>query len=194
MARYAGAQSNPFFIRTNSELAFQSTILKYAQGSRFPSYNPQADPNSANGVNTVFQATVRGGLTAAEMKRALEGIFKVTFTTSAKGPSQAIRDGFITAMTGSRFPLVLSLYWGGLPSNAATGGNAVLALLQDAGRIFFKNSLYPGSSPPAGIASGSSTNNPPRRFEDPASALESIGDSDLSNWIMWYHVPDQAIG
>jgi subtilisin family serine protease len=194
VARYAGAQTNPFYIRNNSELAFQATILKFAQGSRFPAYDPAADPNSPKGVNTVFQATIKGGLTASEMDSALEGLFKVTFTTSSPGPSQGVRDSFLNALTVAQYPPVLALYWGGPPNKAGTGGHAVLSLRYDAGRVFFKNPQYAGSSPPKDAVAGSSRDNPPRRYEDPSETLESMGDSDLSNWILWYHIPDQAIG
>ena len=74
-ANYAGAQSSGFFARTYSELAFQATILKYARGNDFPRYDPDAPPNDTRGINTVFQATIRQGLTFDQIKKALDGLF-----------------------------------------------------------------------------------------------------------------------
>src|SRR5579859_6358629 len=81
VARYSA--SPPFNVRTNSELAFQATILKYGMDTRFPTYSPDADPNDPNGVNTVFRATVNNGLYSGEMKRVLDGVFNVNFTTQS---------------------------------------------------------------------------------------------------------------
>ena len=45
---------------------------------------------------------------------------------------------------------------------------------------------------PAG-ADGGTASNPPRRYENVASTLESIADADLRKWIFWYFTPDTAI-
>jgi hypothetical protein len=191
VARYAGAQGSPFFVRTNSELAFQSSVLKYAKGTAFPSYDASAAPDSPNGVNTVFQATLRQGLTAAEMERALKGLFGRNFTTTtAPAPTADLRNTFVQAMAASRDPLMLVVHWRAPASDTAnTSLHAVVALRSEAGRVFFKNPQYAGSSPPTGADPNSTTNNPPRRYDDPTQTLESMGDNDLGQWIRWFHKP-----
>ena len=185
-ARYAGAQGSAFFVRTNSELAFQSSILKYAKGAAFPSYDP-AVPNS---VNTVFQATLSQGLTSAEMERALRGLFGRAFTTTvAPAPTPELRNAFVQAMSGSREPLMMVVHWNAPAGAANTGLHAVVALRSEGGRVFFKNPQYAGSRPPTGAAPNSSVANPPRRYDDPTQALESMGDADLAQWIRWFHRP-----
>ena len=71
----------------------------------------------------------------------------------------------------------------------------VLALRRDQGasRVFYKNPQYPGSHPPSWIIQGANGANPPRRWEDPTQALESIGETDLVTWIKGYWAPDTAI-
>jgi len=199
VARYGGSQTNPFFIRTNAELAFQTAILKYAQGPRFPAYDPSAPANAPNGVNTVFQRTIAGGLFAAETDKALEGLFNVNYTTHyipvGAGTTQAtvqaaqpnIRNGLLSDLSAMQQPFPIAMYWGG----PYGGGHAVLAIRHDNGRLFFKNPQYAGSNPPA--AAGATANNPPRRYEDPSAALESISEADLLTWVKGYWVPDHAI-
>jgi hypothetical protein len=191
VARYAGVQGNPFYVRTNSELAFQSAVLKYAKGSSFPSYDASAAPDAPNGINTVFQATLKQGLTAAEMEKALKGLFGRNFTTStAATPTAELRNSFLQAMTASKEPLLLIMHWRAPANDAAkTALHSVVALRSEAGRIFFKNPQYAGSSPPTGADVNSTTTNPPRRYDDPTQTLESMGDADLSQWIRWFHKP-----
>ncbi len=185
--RYSGAQNSAFFVRTNSELAFQSAVIKYAKGNGFPSYDPNASPDASNGINTVFQATVGEGLTAAEMEHALEGLLGRNYNTVSGGPSADIRNQFLTTLTNSPDPLVLILHWRKPPSDSDTRLHTVVALRTEGGRIFFKNPQYAGSRPPNGALPNSTTIDPPRRFDDPTQSLESIGDNDLSSWIKWFH-------
>jgi hypothetical protein len=185
--RYSGSQNSAFFVRTNSELAFQSAVLKYAKGNGFPSYDPNADPDDPDGINTVFQATISEGLTAPEMERALEGLLGKNYNTVTGGPSPQVRNQFVTALTDSRDPLLLILHWRKPKGNSDTRLHTVVALRAEGGRIFFKNPQYAGSRPPSGALPNSTTTDPPRRYDDPTQTLESIGDNDLSDWIKWYH-------
>ena len=188
IVRYGGAQSSAFFVRTNSELAFQSAILKYAMGSDFPAYDPNASPNDPNGVNTVFQATIGRGLNQPQMERALKGLFRRDFTTISGGPSTQVRNQFVSALTNGSRPIILVLHWRKPPTDPDSRLHAVVALRDEGGRVFFKNPQYAGSRPPAGALPNSSAEDPPRRYDDPTQALESIGDNDLGSWIKWYHV------
>jgi len=201
-ARYAsGISGQAFLVRTNSELAFQAAILKYGQGSRFPALT-----GTPQNVNAIFQATINGGFTVDETKHALDGIFNVNFTShyipsaAAQATIQAaqpgIKDGFLTDLPGRQQQMILSVFWGapyGAPPNG--GGHVVLALRRDQGasRVFYKNPQYPGSHPPSWIIQGANGANPPRRWEDPTQALESIGETDLVTWIKGYWAPDTAI-
>ncbi|MEL6453108.1 MAG: hypothetical protein AAFQ40_00140 [Cyanobacteria bacterium J06623_5] len=199
VARYGGSQTHPFFVRTNAELAFQAALLKYAQGSRFPTYNPAVSADSPTGINTVFQQVIRGGLASAETDRALEGIFNVNYTThyipTARGTTRAdvqaaqpdIQSGLLRDLPNMQQPFPIALYW----NRPYDNGHAVLAIRRDNGRLFFKNPQYAGSNPPA--AAGTNANNPPRRIEDPSASLESIAESDLATWVKGYWVPDHAV-
>ncbi|PSB17119.1 hypothetical protein C7B65_19610 [Phormidesmis priestleyi ULC007] len=194
--RYPNPAGQPFIVRTYAELAFQSTILKYARGGAFPAYDPSAAANAANGINTVFQASVNHGLAADETKRALDGIFNVNFTKhyiplTSQADEQAAQPGihtdFLSTLPAKQQQMILAMFW----SQPYNFGHAVLAVRRDNGRIFFKNPQYPGSHPPAAI--GTTATNPPRRYDDPSAALESIAESDLLTWIKGYWVPDVAI-
>lgn len=206
--RYPGAKAWAFLVRNFSELAFQATVLKFGLGGAFPAYDPAAPPNAPNGVNTVFQTTVTKGLTQDQMERALKGLFKSGFTTrSVRVPADAgwppyatiqtrqtgIRDALRTALPTRLQPVIMGMYWNALPSQPNSGGHAVLALRAENGKIFFKNPQYSGLAPVPGMAQGGNGTNPPRRFEDPTGTLESMTDADLANWILWFHVPDQAV-
>jgi hypothetical protein len=68
----------------------------------------------------------------------------------------------------------------------------VLPVRVEGGRVFYKNPQYAGSSPGSAIAGGTESN-PPRRYEDPRSSLESIALTDLPRWIMDYSVSDKAL-
>ncbi len=208
VARYPQAATLAFLVRNYSELAFQATILKYALGPAFPSYDPTTPPNSPTGVNTVFQRTVNVGASSSQMERALKGLFNANFTThsvqlaSDPGwPSYAtiqtrqpgLRDSFLRDLPVRQQQLVLVVYWASLPSDPKSGGHAILVIRSEGGRVFFKNPQYAGSSPIPGMVQGGNGTNPPRRFEDPSAALESITETDLATWILWYHTPDQAI-
>lgn len=191
VARYAGTASLPFFVRTNAELGFQSAVLRYARGSAWPEYDPSAPPDAPNGVNTVFQETMRRGVTAAQLQRALSGLLgRAHSTQQAPQPTDALRNDFVQRIQQARDPMLLVVHWGAPPSDAAhTGLHAVVALRGESGRVFFKNPQYAGSSPPAGAAPDGGAAAPPRRYEDPAQALESMGDNDLGDWIRWFHHP-----
>lgn len=199
LARYPGAASNAFLVRNFSELAFQATLLKYGLGASFPAYDPAAAPNAANGVNTVFQTTVGNGLASDQTKRALDGLFRGNFTTrylpltnlaGNQAAQPGIRDGLTTDLPNNVQPMVFAMFW----SAPYSFGHAVLGLRRDNGRIFFKNPQYPGSHPPPGVIAGGNAANPPRRYEDPTAALESIAESDLVTWIKGYWKPAGVIG
>lgn len=203
----------PFTSRTCAEIAFQATVLKYALDTAFPAYDPAAPPNAANGVNTVFRATLDVGLQYAQTERGLRGVFNQAFTTNyvssatdATWPNQAtiqqrqpgLRAGFLTFMTGSPQPVMLALFW----SAPYQFGHMVLAQRTEGGRVFFKNPQYPGSNPTAGIAAGGLSTGavggvhqqPPRRFDDPAGTVESMTEADLNTWIKGYWVPERFVG
>lgn len=200
VARYSNTP--PFVVRTNSELAFQATVLKHGLGSSFPSFNPASPPNSPTGINTVFRTTVDAGLSASQFDRVLESIFNEGFFTSSVGLSASNRDALLNDFNALRQPMVLALYWVAGPGQPNQAGHAVLVVRRENGRVYFKNPQYAGSSPTSGItqggnsssAGGSVHNFPPRRFEDPSAALESMTESDLANWILWYHRQNQVVG
>jgi hypothetical protein len=184
-ANYAGAQSSGFYVRTYSELAFQATILKYARGNDFPRYDPDAPPNDTRGINTVFQATISKGLDFGQLKKALEGLFGRNFRQNTQDkPSPELRGALITALQGSRDPILTVLNWS-KPDGKSL--HAVVALRTEGGRLFFKNPQYAGSGAPASMVQNSSVLNPPRRLDDPSQALESMGDNDLSAWVRGFY-------
>ena len=196
IAHYATVAGQPFLVRTFSELAFQTSILKYAQGSSFPALT-----GTPQNINQIFQATINGGLSSDQTKRALDGIFNVNFTThyisfpansgnaSWKSAQVAIRDGFAQDLPGREQQMLFAMFW----SQPYNFGHVVMGMRRDGGRIFYKNPQYPGSHPSPGITQGGNGTNPPRRFEDPSQSAESISEADLADWIKGYWVPDTAI-
>ena len=203
-ARYiTNVGGNAFLVRTNSELGFQTAVLKFAQGSRFPSLTGTPD-----NLNQIFQATISAGLFSGETEKALEALFNVNFTVhEVPWPANPTNAGWIVAQTAVRMqflqqivasqPHLLWTYWGaayGSPSPPG-GLHSVLGIRRDngAGRVFFKNPQYPGSSPVPGMANGGTAANPPRRYEDVTESLESITDADLGRWITACFVPDRAL-
>jgi len=196
IANYANVAGSPFLVRTFSELAFQASILKFAQAGNFPALtgNPQS-------INQIFQATITGGLASNETKRALDALFNVNFSlhyinlpAASTDPGwlsaqRAIRDGFVQDLTGRQQQMILATFWGQPYQN----GHAVLAVRRDGGRIIFKNPQYAGSHPFPGTTAGGLDTNPPRRYEDPSQSLESITEADLATWIKGYWVPDTAL-
>jgi hypothetical protein len=107
--------------------------------------------------------------------------------------SSSVNDALFTDLPGRQQPLVTVMYWGQPLGNPKIGSHAVLALRSDSGRIFFKNPQYRGAAPPSWVVVGGTGSNPPRQYEDPTGATESMASSDLANWILWYHVPNQAL-
>jgi hypothetical protein len=187
-ANYAGDQSSAFYVRTNAELAFQATILKYGRGSDFPRHDPEAPPDSPRGINTVFQATIRRGLTFDEINTALDALFDASFTQRIDAaPSDAMRNQFVAEMQSSPDPLLTVLHWRHPPGHADTALHAVLSMRHEANRTFFKNPQYAGSKPPGGYQPNGLATNPPRRTDDPSQALESMGDNDLADWVRGYY-------
>ena len=196
IANYATVPTAGFLMRTFSELAFQSAILKFAQGASFPALT-----GTPQNMNTIFQATITGGLTSDQTKRALDGLFGVNFTThyvalpSAQtnpawvAAQTAIRDGFVQDLPGRQQQMVFAMYW----SQPYQFGHVVMGVRRDGGRIFYKNPQYAGSNPQPGIVQGGLNTNPPRRYEDPTQSLESITEPDLATWIKGYWVPDSAL-
>jgi len=197
-ASAAGISGPAFLLRTYSELAFQTAILKYAQGSRFPAFT-----GTPQNINNILQATITAGLTTSEMERGLTGIFNVRFTTNSvtfpRQPADAgwvsaqrqIRDTFLRDLPGRQQQMILAMWWGA-PN---PGGHAVMAVRREtaSSRVFYKNPQYPGSTPLPGATQGGTAANPPRRYEDPTQSLESITESDLATWIMSYWAPETAI-
>jgi hypothetical protein len=175
----------PFLLRTYSELAFQVSMLRYAQGSRFPAIS-----GPISNIANVLQATITAGLTSGETKKALDALFNVNFTEK---PGNAAN--FIADLQLHQQQMILWLVWGAPAGSPGSGLHAVMAIRYDQGtdRIFFKNPQYPGSNPPNWIIRGGSGTNPPRRWDDPSNALESMTQTDLSAWISRYFVPDTAI-
>ena len=189
-ANYAGAQGSGFLVRTYCELAFQATILKYALGNDFPRYDPEAPPNDTRGVNTVFQATIRQGLTFDQIKKALDALFNRNHAKTIEAtPSAALRSGLLAKMQAARDPILTVMHWNAPPTAPATGLHAVVAIRAESGRIFFKNPQYAGSGAPATMVQNSAVVNPPRRLDDPSQALESMGDNDLSGWVRGFYAP-----
>jgi hypothetical protein len=196
IANYANVAGQPFLMRTFSELAFQTAILKYAQGSSFPAFT-----GTPQNINQIFQATIAGGLSSDQTKRALDGIFNVNFTTryisypinqtnaSWTAAQVAIRDGLVRDLPGRQQQTLMAMFW----SQPYNFGHVLMGVRRDGGRIFFKNPQYPGSNPTPGIAQGGNGTNPPRRYEDPSQSLESISEADLATWIKGYWTPDTAI-
>lgn len=202
-ARYATIAGQPFLLRTYSELAFQAAIIKYAKGPRFPALT-----GTAQNINDIFQATVRGGLYPSEIKLVLDGLFNVNFTAHNLGApyqpgnaawlasQRALRDGLVNDLPTRQQQMIFAMFWSapyGTPPNG--GAHAVMGVRREAsgGRVFYKNPQYPGSHPTPGIIQGGGSANPPRRFEDPSQSLESITEADLATWILSYWVPDQVI-
>lgn len=196
IANYANVAGQPFLMRTFSELAFQASILKYAQGASFPAFT-----GTAQNINQIFQATIAGGLTSDQTKRALDGIFNVNFTTHYislpinsgnagwVATQRAIRDGVVSDLPARQQQMLMATFW----SQPYQFGHVVMAVRRDSSRIFFKNPQYPGSNPGPGIAQGGNGTNPPRRYDDPTQSMESISESDLATWIKGYWVPDTVI-
>jgi hypothetical protein len=196
----SGGALAPFLLRSNSELAFQAAILKYAQGSRFPALT--GTPES---IKRAFEATISGGLLNAETKRALDGLFGVTFTTNEvsfpyqpgqpgwQAGQRAVRDRLLADLPERQQQIVFAMFWGQPAGTPNGGAHAVLGVRHDGGRVFYKNPQYAGSSPPGWIVRGAPAANPPRRWDDPTQSLESIADGDLATWIFGYWTPATAI-
>jgi len=196
ISNYATVNTSGFLMRTFSELAFQAAMLKYAQGSRFPALT-----GTPANMNQIFQATITAGLYANETKRALDGLFNVnfktaivTFPTAQTNPfwlasQMGLSNLLLTDLPLRQQQIIVAMFWG----SPYTGGHALMAVRHDNGRLFFKNPWYAGSKPMPGVTQGGLNTNPPRRYEDPTQALESITDADLATWIMGYWVPDSVI-
>jgi len=196
IANYATVPTAGFLMRTFSELAFQSAMLKYAQGSSFPALT-----GTPANMNQIFQATIAGGLNSDQTKRALDGLFNVNFksnyisfpvnqsSTTWLASQVALRDGLVRDLPLRGQQMVFAMFW----SSPYNFGHVVMGVRRDNGRLFFKNPQYAGSNPQPGIASGGLSSNPPRRYEDPTQSLESISETDLATWIKGYWVPDSVI-
>jgi hypothetical protein len=193
----AGVATSGFVMRSYSELAFQSAILKFGQGARFPALT-----GTPQNVNAIFQATIKGGMLYDEIKRALDALFIRSFTThliplppdasnaSWAAAQRAVRDSLIQDLPAHDQGLIVAVFWNPLYS----GAHAIVGVRRDGGRIFFKNPQYAGSNPLPGITQGGLNSNPPRRYEDPTQSLESITDTELASWIIAYWVPNAVIG
>jgi hypothetical protein len=192
--------TNVFVLRTNAELAFQASVLAYGQGSRFPRLS--GDPATDNGL---FQVAVAAGMTGAEAARALSALFGVTFSAhQAPWPPQpespvwssaqaAIGAAWIAEVSAKGGQVIGILFWGQPPGTAADATQAVVAVRRDNGKVFIADLQYPGSMPPSFAVAGGTSSLPPRRYEDPGRALESIAEADVGNWIVGYLSPDSTL-
>jgi hypothetical protein len=153
-----------------------------------------------------FNAAVAGGFTNSEAERALESLFGVTFTVHQVSPlpskatgvtpailasETSVRDQFLADLVAKQQQMLLHIWWGGAPDY--NGAHAVLAVRRENGAVIFKNPQYPGSKPVPGAVAGGTDSGPPRRYVDPSQALESMTESDLTNWVLAYFAPDAAI-
>lgn len=203
IARYAqpGAPGGTgFYARNYAELAFQGAAIKFAHAGSFP-----ADTGDETSAKAMFTYVHKNGLLPDQTKRLLEALFAVTFTGSAVAPTNSsttasiqstIADGLFAALPAKQQQVLVATYWGvppwgPPPTGQSYGAHAVLALRHEGGRLFFKNPQYAGSLPSG--TDGGTASNPPRRYENVASTLESIADADLRKWIFWYFTPDTAI-
>jgi hypothetical protein len=192
--------SNVFAVRTNSELAFQAAVLAYGQGASFPALT-----GSAGDINAAFQGAVVNGLTADQGKRALSGLFGTGFTVrQVSWPPQPDQQAWLDAQAGvltalladlaaKPGQLILDLFWNQPPTSGADVTHAVLAIRHDPGKVLFRNPQYAGSSAPSFAVAGGTSSLPPRLYEDPSQAMESMLDGDLGGWILGYFSPDTAI-
>lgn len=203
IARYSqpdAPASTGFYARNYAELAFQASAIKYAHAGNFP-----ADTGNEASAKAMFKYVHENGLFPDQTKRLLEALFAVAFTGSAVAPTNSsttvsiqnsIADGLFAAIPAKQQQVLVATYWGVPPQGppppgSKYGAHAVLALRHEGGRLFFKNPQYAGSMPSG--ADGGTANNPPRRYENVSSTLESISDADLRKWIYWYFTPDTAI-
>lgn len=183
----------PFRFRTYPELGFQIALLKYSQGSRFPTLT-----GSPEDITKIFLATIEAGLFFNEIEKALDALFNAKFKTH-QVPSETAKvvlDGFLSELSSRPQPLILGMEWGAKdPNTGRRGGHAVMAVRRESGssRVFFKNPQYPGSDPVPGARAGGLDTDPPRRYEDPTQSLESMTEADLLTWILAYWVPDKPI-
>jgi hypothetical protein len=194
--------STGLFARNYSELAFQGACVKFAYGSSFP-----ADSGNEASANAIFKFVHDNGLFPDQSKKLLEALFGVAFTLSDVAPSNAsdtatrqvnIADALFAALPAKQQQVLVASYWTTAPQSALPAGkkhvaHAVLALRHEGGRLFYKNPQYAGTSPPWGATNGGSRNDPPGRYENLKSTLESIADADLKQWIFWFATPDSAI-
>jgi hypothetical protein len=200
------ATNTGFRFRTFSEMAFQGAIMKVGEGAAFPA----ADGTEAT-TQAIFRHVYIGGLGDTETKRAMDALFGVNFKLSPvawpPGPGlpavqQGIETAFLADLVNRQQQVLFTVYWAIPPSTPVPAGkqpsqffatHAVLAIRREGGRVFFKNPQYAGSVPLPGAKDGGFDTNPPRRYEDLRSSLESITESDLRQWMYWYLVPDQAL-
>jgi len=172
-------------VRTNSELGFQTALLRHAQGGRFP-----ADDGTEAAARKIFEACVDAGLTYLEVSVALKAVFGVDFQTSSTAKIDPPRQQSIFTEFTSKFTTVpegvLCLFWGPL---ADEGLHAVMPVRHEGGRVFFKNPQYPGSAPPSWVATGGNATQPPRHYDAARECLESVSDTDLRSWISGYFIP-----
>jgi hypothetical protein len=192
--------SDVFLVRTNAELAFQAAALAYGAAGRFPALTGDPDAD-----NAAFQSAVFAGLSGTEAAKVLSGVFGVGFSAhqvpwppqpdSADWSSQqaGLCAQFLAELAAKPGQLIAHLFWGQAPAADAEATHAVLAEHRAGGRVTFRNPQYPGSAAPSFAVAGGTSSLPPRWYEDPLRALESIAESDLTGWIVGYLAPETAL-
>ena len=184
---HAGAQGDPFLVRTNSECAFQTAVMAKALGSRFPTIDPAAPPNAPQGANTALQRIMNDTLSDTQIEGVLGALLNRRHRANTADPSERLRNEFIAALEASGVPVLTHLCWNAPFGQTGAKEQAVVALRTEGGRVFFKNPRYAGSEPfAATLTVNSSATLPPRRHDDPLQALESIGSDDLAAWLTGY--------
>ncbi|WP_370942048.1 hypothetical protein AB5J62_23365 [Amycolatopsis sp. cg5] len=200
---FVPGSSDPFSMRTFSEIAFQGAMIKLGWGGRFPANNGTED-----GIKAVFAAVFAGGLLPQEAKRVADALFGVNFmlapvsgtpaTPEFAASQQAIAKTFLDDLDSRQQPVLLATYWGNDPHVPITppkkgyGAHMVLGLRRANGRVLFKNPQYTGTLP-GGALNGGNAVNPPRAYVDTGGAVESISEADLANWIYFYLLPDEVL-
>lgn len=183
----AGAQGDPFLVRTNSECAFQTAVMALALGADFPTIDPTATANAPRGANTVLQRVMNDELTPAQTQTVLAALLGNAHQARTASPSSTMRNDFITALETTGKPMLAHLCWNAPHGARDAHQQAIVALRSEAGRVFFKNPRYAGSEPfAATLTANSSATMPPRQLNDPLQSLESMGSDDLAQWLTGY--------
>lgn len=199
--RHANAVGgNVFLTRTNAELAFQAAVLALGLGTGYPAGtgDPVAD-------NATLQALVATGLSAPAAAAALSALLGAPFSPHQASwppmPSDpgwlaqqvALAAGLSAELPAKNEQVLVTLFWGRPATDETDITHPVLVTDHTGGRVVFINTDYPRSAPPPSAVKTGTAAAPPRLFEDPALAQESISDADLAGWLFGYLSPDNAL-